>query len=305
MFPSLPPFRSLASALTLALALAAALPAPAAEATPLAAAQALARSGKTAEAQAAFEAILKQDPKSADAAITLTGLLFQRNEEDKAVEVMEKATKASPAHAEAFRVLGDAYGRAAVKAGVLSKFGLAKKCLAAYQRSAELDPKNVATHQSLYEYYRQAPGFVGGGDDKAAASLATIEKLAREIKATEPDRARPILAQVYTAQKKYDLAFGEFEEVLKTTPDHYNAHFQIGRLAAITEQQLDRGLAALKRCLELTPPPNTPSHAAAHWRIGNILEKKKDVAGARAAYEAALKLDPKFTNAIEALKKLK
>jgi cytochrome c-type biogenesis protein CcmH/NrfG len=39
--------------------------------------------------------------------------------------------------------------------------------------------------------------------------------------------------------------------------------------------------------------------------MGNILEKKNDPTGARAAYAAALRLDPKFTQAADALKKLK
>ena len=76
-------------------------------------------------------------------------------------------------------------------------------------------------------------------------------------------------------------------------------------MAANTGQFLDRGLAALRHCLELTPGKNDPTHAAAQWRIGNLLEKKNDPAGARAAYEASLKLDPKFPQSIEALKKLK
>ena len=95
--------------------------------------------------------------------------------------------------------------------------------------------------------------------------------------------------------------------MLKESPDDYAALYQIGRIAALSGQQLDRGLASLRRCLTLTPPatPNTPGHAAAHWRIGNLLEKKGDQPGARAAYEAALKLDPTFLGAIDALKKLK
>jgi Flp pilus assembly protein TadD len=48
-----------------------------------------------------------------------------------------------------------------------------------------------------------------------------------------------------------------------------------------------------------------PSLAAAHFRLGNILEKKGDAVGARNEYETALKIDPKQKLAREALAKLK
>lgn len=289
---------------TVPLLLAAAL-AQAAEPTPLDNAQALWRAGKTAEAQTAFEAIVKQDPKNIPAAAALSNLVSQRGDEDKATEILEKMAKALPQSSEAQRTLGEGYGRAAQKAGIFSKYGLAKKCLTAFQRAVELDPRSIPARQSLYDFYRQAPGIAGGSEEKAAEQIAEVEKLALEIKQTDPARARPILATVYVAQKKFDQAFAEYEEVLKAAPDDYNALYQVGRLAAITGQKVDAGLVALRRCLELTPPPNTASHAAAHWRIGNLLEKKNDPAGARVAYEAALKLDPKFNAAAEALKKLK
>jgi predicted negative regulator of RcsB-dependent stress response len=41
-----------------------------------------------------------------------------------------------------------------------------------------------------------------------------------------------------------------------------------------------------------------------NWRIGNILEKLGDKTGAKAAYEAAIAIDPTFVQAIEALRKL-
>lgn len=262
------------------------------------AAAALAREGKPNEARAAYEAILKSDPRSVPAAVALANLAFQKDEVDKAIGIMEAAVKAAPNDSDAHRVLGDAYGRSAQKAGLLSKWGLAKKCLAAYERAVELDPKNVNSRYALFEYYRQAPGMAGGGIDKATAQAAEIKKL-------DPVRGRQAFANLYVGEKKYAEAFAEFDEVLKTAPDDYSALYQVGRLAAVTGERLDRGLAALRRCLELPPPENQPGHAAAHWRIGNLLEKKNDPAGARAAYQAALKVDPKFNQAAEALKKLK
>jgi tetratricopeptide (TPR) repeat protein len=119
-------------------------------------------------------------------------------------------------------------------------------------------------------------------------------------------RGRIAFATFYVSDKKYDKALAEFDEVLKTQPDDFNALYQVGRLAALTGQYVDRGIASLRRCLELELPPehNGPGKAAAQWRLGNLLEKKNDRGGARAAYESAVKLDPNFAPAAEALRKM-
>src|SRR5258708_10069878 len=129
---------------------------------------------------------------------------------------------------------------------------------------------------------QQAPGFAGGSVEKA------LEQ-AREVKKVDVNRGRIAVATVYATDKKFDLAFAEFEEALKANPADYAALYQTGKLAAIYSERLDRGLADLRQCLAMTPPEGQPSLAAVHWRIGNILEKQGDKAGARSAYEASLK----------------
>jgi tetratricopeptide (TPR) repeat protein len=255
--------------------------------------------GKSLEAQKAYEAIVAEDPTNASAHLRLGLLALRRDDTDAAIPLLEKAAQLAPTHSETHRNLGDAYGRAAQKKGIFGGLGLGKKCLAMYQKAAELDPNNVDAHGSLFDFYRQAPGIAGGSNEKALAEAAAIKKL-------DPPRGRIAFATFYVSEKKYDQALAEFDGALKNDPDDYNSLYQIGRLAAITGQFVDRGLASLRRCLELTPPtPNTPSHAAAQWRLGQLLEKKNDRAGARAAYEAAVKLDANFTPPAEALKKLK
>jgi tetratricopeptide (TPR) repeat protein len=91
---------------------------------------------------------------------------------------------------------------------------------------------------------------------------------------------------------------------LKTAPDNYPALFQLGRLAAISGERIDRGMEVLKQCLAMTPPVASPGHDAAHWRLGNLWEKKGDKKIARAEYQAALAVTPNYPQAIEALKKL-
>jgi tetratricopeptide (TPR) repeat protein len=252
---------------------------------------------KSTEARQAFEKLAAVDPANADVQDYLAELALRRNDTDQAVTYAEKAVALAPDNADCQHTLGDAYGSSATTASMFSKVGLAKKCLAAYERAVVLAPGTVDFHQSLFEFYRQAPSLFGGGYDKAAAEAATIKRL-------DPVRGHFAFAGLYASDKKFDLALAEYDEVLKASPDDYVTLYQIGKLAATSGQFLDRGLASLRRALELPPPDNTPGHAAAQWRIGNIREKKNDPAGARIAYEAALRLDPKLTQASDSLKKL-
>jgi tetratricopeptide (TPR) repeat protein len=253
--------------------------------------------GKPLEAQKAFEALVATNPQDADIQFYLGRLALQRDDHEKAVTHLEKAVALKPNDSNFHWRLGDAYGSSAMKASLFSQMGFAKKSKTAYEKAVELDPKSVGARFSLMGFYQQAPGIVGGGLDKAHLQ-------AEEIKKLDPMRGRQAVAGLYIVEKKYDLAFAEFDAVLKEKPGDYAALFQTGRLAAISGQQLERGLASLRQCLAQTAPEGQPSHASAHWRIGNILEKQNDKAGARAAYEAALKLDPKHAPAAESLKKL-
>ena len=257
----------------------------------------LLRDRKVGAAEIAANAVIAAHPAEAEAHALLALALIAKGDADAAVSASEKSAALAPANSEIQRQLGDTYGFAAQKAGMFGKISYAKKCRLAYEKAVELDPKNVAAHNSLMAFYQMAPGMMGGGMDKAYEQAAIIKQL-------DAARGRLAYASVYAADKKYDLAFAEFEQVLRTSPDDYSALYQIGKIAATSGQALDRGLAALHRCLELPVASGAPSHAAAHWRIGNILEKQNDSAGARRAYETALQLDPQFSQAADSLKKL-
>jgi tetratricopeptide (TPR) repeat protein len=263
----------------------------------LARARELFEASRLPEAERAFEALLAADPANAEAHYYVGQLALDRGDTDTAVRELERSVDLAPDSARGHLALGDAYGRSAEKAWIVNALRLARKCLAEYRRAAALDPASVDVHERLFEYYSRAPFTLGGGSDKAAGEAATIERL-------DPRRARQAYAAVYLASGKYELALDELDEVLKVAPDDYASLFQVGHLAAISGQYLDRGLAALRRCLRLTAPVGAPSHSAAQWRLGNILERKGDPAGARVAYEAALVLDPAFTPASDALRTL-
>ncbi|HVT74437.1 MAG TPA: tetratricopeptide repeat protein [Lacunisphaera sp.] len=249
------------------------------------------------EAQAELETIVAANPQDAEAQYRLGKVRLDRGQLEGSVTALETAASLAPANSEYFRVLGDAYGISAQRAGLFSKLGFARKCKAAYDKAVELDPKNINARWSVMEYCRQAPSIVGGGMDGAYAQAAEIKKL-------DARRGLAAYAMLYATEKKYDEAFAMFADALKAAPDDYEVLYQVGRFAAISGREPDRGIVALQHCLELSPPVNSPGHAPVQWRLGNLLESKGDKAGARAAYEAALKIDPQFPQALEALKKL-
>jgi tetratricopeptide (TPR) repeat protein len=263
-----------------------------------AAARALLDARKPAEAQAAFEKLAAAHPSDPEVNFYLGELALRRNEPEKASPYYEKCVAAAPTSSRYHRRLGDSYGSHAAKASVFSKPGLAKKCLAAYEKAVALDPADIDARQSVFEFYRQAPALFGGGVDKATATAEAIKKL-------DVTRGHNAFATLYAGEKKFAEALAEYDAILRAKPDDYATLYQIGRLAAVSGRFPERGLTALRRCLALpVPSPNSPGHAAANWRIGVILESQRDLPGARAAYEAALKLEPKFTQAAEALKQL-
>ncbi len=252
---------------------------------------------KPLEAQRAFEALALTAPTQSDIQFYLGRLALQRNDAAQAVIYLEKAVAVSPNDSRLHHRLGDAYGLSARKAGLFAQMGWANKCLASYEKAVALNPENLEARAALMNYYLQAPSLVGGGKDKALAQALAIKR-------KDPAAGRLAMAAVYLAEKKYDLAFHEYDEALQVNPTDYVALFQIGRLAALTSQQQERGLKALRRCLELKPTENAPPHAAVHWRIGFILAQQGDPIHAREAYEAALTLDPAFAPARASLKAL-
>lgn len=257
----------------------------------------LIRERKLTEAEIAARALINAHPREAEAHALLGSVLFAKADPEPAVKAYEKAVELSPANGELRRLLGDAYGFAAQKASVLFKMSWGKKCRLAYEKAVELDSANLNARSSLMMFYQLAPGIAGGSMEKAYEQAAAIKQ-------HDANRGRVAYAMLYAGEKKYAEAFTELDEALKATPDHYAALYQLGRLAAMTGERTDRGIEALRKCLTIPAPAGSPGHDAAHWRLGNLWEKKGDKPAARTAYQAALALNPAHAQAAEALKKL-
>ena len=264
-----------------------------ARAATIAEAEELYRARHYPEARAAFEQVIAADPGNASAAFHLGQLALMRDAPEEAAKWLEEATSLSPESARYFCALGDAFGLLAEKAGLFSRLSLARKSEAAYEKAVALDPEDLDARYSLFTFCRQAPAIAGGGLDKARTQALEIQK-------RDDLRGAIALVELSAAEKNYDGAFALLDDVLRRHPEALTASYQFGRTAAMSGQRLDQGEAQLRRYLAAPPDDDLAPQWAARWRLGQILEKKGDIAGARAEYEAALKLNPTQPQLVEA-----
>lgn len=259
--------------------------------------------------------------------------LVRREQFGAAVPLLEKCIAAEPGNSKFHQWLGRALGLQAAQAGIVSGALSVRKVKAEFEKAIELDPLNLEARQDLAIMYRAAPGFLGGSNAKAAEQVAFIRR-------HDPALASQLDGDFLFADKKYDAALTAYQESAKLHPramiyvrislaqqnrkdwtqafaaldralaleaDFPFALYQIGRTAALSGQQLDRGEKCLRTYIALPVREDleNPSVASAHFRLGTILEKKGDAGGALNEYRAALALDPKHKLAREALAKLK
>lgn len=288
-------------------------------------------SGQAATVKGELATYVKQHPRSAPAAILLGRVHLAAGDPGTAADWFEKAAELDPRNASAEFYKGAAYGEQAMRASKLRQPFLAKKVQGAFEKAVQLDPDYLDARDGLVDFYRMAPGFMGGGMDKARAQ-------ATEIRRRDARRGAYAFAEIAVAEKKWDAAAQEYERAVAAAPDSVTSYvlladvqgrqgkwelawatleryrarrpadprlpYYTGRLAATSGLRLEEGEQALRAYLAYAPRPNEPTHATAHWRLGQIRERRADKAGARAEYETALRLDPGQRQVKDALKKL-
>ncbi len=157
----------------------------------------------------AYEQALKalEEAPQADALVyALAGQChFHLEDFKRAVEDFEKVVAADPGNSEYYDWLGKAWGRRAENSSFLTAPRYATRARDAFEKAVELNSRNLEAVSDLFEYYLEAPGFLGGGKDKAAQLAETIK---------EVDRAEYHYLQARLAEKRKDFSAAE---------EHYRA----------------------------------------------------------------------------------
>ena len=147
---------------------------------------------------------------------------FRLGEFKKASESYQQAVAADPSNSEYQHWLGKSLGKRAETASPFTAPGLASKARQHFEKAVALNPKNKDAVNDLFEYYLEAPGFLGGGLDKAGTVAESIAAL---------DPAEGLWAQSRIAERRRD--YRKAEEQLRRAMQA--APQQVGRIVDLAK----------------------------------------------------------------------
>lgn len=126
-----------------------------------------------------------------------------------AVDECEEAVRLDGQNANNHLWLGRALGEKADRASFMTAYSLAKRVRSEFETAVNLDPRNAEALSTLGEFYKDAPGVVGGGIDKAEGIAAQLDKV-------DPARAHQLRAGIAEARKDLGAAEREFKQAIAT-----------------------------------------------------------------------------------------
>lgn len=218
---------------------------------------------------------------------------------DNAIVYYQRLTELESSNANYHYKHGGALGMKALSVNKLTALGIIGDVKDAFLRAAELDPKHINTRWALVELYMQLPGIFGGSKSKSlkyANQLQAISKVDGYLAKgyiyeydDEPELAEKYyklaievggsltcfdkLTTLYENQDQPNKAISNIEASGK---EHQrNAmHYQIGKVCAEYNIQLDKGERCLKAYLDNHSAKDGVPKAWAHYRLAQIQKHK-------------------------------
>jgi tetratricopeptide (TPR) repeat protein len=280
----------------------------------------------------ALNAAALKAPDDASLHFLLGQSYYQLRDYQRAIVSLERAVQLSPKESPYHDWLGRAYGRKAEESIFLSAMSWARKTHREFEVAVELDPKNLEAQRDLIRFEINAPGVVGGGDDKALKHIGDLEKidsiqgqLARgeffatkkrmpEADATfgklldlDTDRVGVLFAvsDYYRDRPDPNKMSQAIEKAERVDPDDRRLKFYKGTLLVITKQSPGEAEMMLKSYMATVPDnSDMPPHAAAREWLGKLYESQGRFSEATEQYRLSLALDPHNKGVEEALKRV-
>ncbi len=273
-----------------------------------------------------------KQPANGEIQLLLTKSYLESNQYDNAVSSAAKAVSIDPKNSVYHQWLGEAYGAKADHASMMSAYSWARKTQKEFETAVQLDEHNLDADQDLIEYDCTAPSIVGGGTDKAqpliqkmmnldAAEGHFAEGVCKAVKKDYPgadvEYAEALERKPKTADRIYDigdyfLQRGQGDKLLEVAaagealaPKDPRATYYRAVGWILKGQRYPDAEKLLRDYLAAEPLRSTyPNPWDAHYWLGRLYAAEKNTIAAKNEYQEALKLNPKYKKAQDALKQL-
>jgi tetratricopeptide (TPR) repeat protein len=225
-------------------------------------------------------ALLRGLPSTDAAAHFLMGRdHFMLGEYKKATDSFQKALALEPTKSEYAHWLGRTFGRRAETSNPFAAPMYASKARQYFEQAVALDAANEEALNDLFDYYLQAPGFLGGGYDKA-------EAVARRIAQRNAAEGHFAQAQLADKRKQFDTAEQQLRRAMELAPR------QVGRVLDLAKYLAKRGRyqeseATFDKAERLEPNAPKVMFARAHVYI----QEKRNLDQAKILLKKYLKSD--------------
>lgn len=174
------------------------------------------------EYQQSLNTLLPAPGKDAAAYMLIGQDYFMLGEYKKATDALDKALSLQSSDARIYLWAGRAYGRRAETASFFTAPGLASHARKMFEKAVDLDLSDKEAVGDLFDFYMGAPGFLGGGINKA-------EALAGRIGTLDPAEGHYLLAQVEEKRQQYDKAEQHLRRAAQLAPKQANRVLDLAR----------------------------------------------------------------------------
>jgi len=273
-----------------------------------------------------------QQPTNGEIQLLLTKAYLEAKQYDNAISSAEKAVSIDPKNSVYHQWLGEAYGQKADHSSMLSAYSWARKTQKEFDTAVRLNEHNFDADQDLVEYDCTAPSMVGGGGDKGQALIQRVmaldpaeghfaEGVCKAVKkdyaAADTEYAKALESKPKTADRIYDigdyfLQRGQGDKLLQVAaageglaPDDPRGKYYQAVGWILQSQKYPDAEKNLREYLAAGPFRSSyPASWDVHYWLGRVHAAQKNATGAKGEYQEALKLNPKYKKAEEALKQL-
>jgi len=252
-------------------------------------------------AQSEMLTLLKSNAEDKEAIELLGDAYGHQKKWDEAIEQYETLTEKEPSNANYQYKYGGALGMKALSISKLKALGIIGDVKRAFLKAAELDSNHIDARWALVELYVSLPGIIGGSNSKALKYAEELQQLSKVDGYLakgyvyeyddEPELAEKYyrlaikvggsvtcyekLTSFYEGQNEPEKAIDNLEEGQEKL--QRNAmHYQIGKVCADYNIQLDKGVKCLKAYLSHHSSKDGVPKEWAYYRLAQIYKHKKD-----------------------------